>query len=107
MFLIRRVCKVERKDAWEVARLLRSICDAYSEATGRASATVYVSGAGTPSQEIEVCAEWEQETIDANRMPNVPGSGKSDNDVMFPLLKSYEIEFHEIATDDKISERAG
>ena len=54
MFLIRRVCKVERKDAWEVARLLRSICDAYSEAAGRASATVYVSGAGTPSQEIEV-----------------------------------------------------
>ena len=34
-------------------------------------------------------------------------SAKSDNDVMFPLLKSYDIEFHEIATDDKIAERAG
>ena len=56
---------------------------------------------------MEVCAEWEQETIDANRMPNVPDSVKSDNDVMFPLLKSYDIEFHEIATDDKIAERAG
>ena len=107
MFLIRRVCKVERKDAWEVARFLRSICDAYSESTGRAEATVYVSGTGTPSSEIEVCAEWEQETIDANRMPNVPDSVKSDNGVMFPLLKSYEIEFHEIATNEKILERSG
>ena len=107
MFLIRRESKVERKDAWEVARLLRSICDAYSESTGRAEATVYVSGTGTPSSEIEVCAEWEQETIDANRMPNVPDSVKSDNGVMFPLLKSYEIEFHEIATNEKILERSG
>ncbi|MAP37443.1 MAG: hypothetical protein CL698_07325 [Chloroflexi bacterium] len=98
---------MERKDAWEVARLLRSICDAYSESTGRAEATVYVSGTGTPSSEIEVCAEWEQETIDANRMPNVPDSVKSDNGVMFPLLKSYEIEFHEIATNEKILERSG
>lgn len=98
---------MERKDAWEVARLLRSICDAYSESTGRAEATVYVSGAGTPSSEIAVCAEWEQETIDANRMPNVPDSVKSDNGVMFPLLKSYEIEFHEIATNEKILERSG
>ncbi|HIC48591.1 MAG TPA: hypothetical protein EYP00_01765 [Dehalococcoidia bacterium] len=98
---------MERKDAWEVARLLRSICDAYSESTGRAEATVYVSGAGTPSSEIEVCAEWEQETIDANRMPNVPASVKSDNGVMIPLLKSYEIEFHEIATNEKILERSG
>ncbi|HBF00127.1 MAG TPA: hypothetical protein DDW46_03630 [Dehalococcoidia bacterium] len=98
---------MERKDAWEVARLLRSICDAYSESSGRAEATVYVSGTGTPSSEIEVCAEWEQETIDANRMPNVPDSVKSDNGVMFPLLKSYEIEFHEIATNEKILERSG
>ena len=107
MFLIRRGCKVERKDAWDVARLLRSICDSYTESTGRSRATIYVSGAGTPSHDMEVCAEWEQETIDANRMPNVPDSVKSDNDVMFPLLKSYDIEFHEIATDDKIAERAG
>ena len=98
---------MERKDAWEVARLLRSICDSYTESTGRSRATIYVSGAGTPSNDMEVCAEWEQETIDANRMPNVPDSVKSDNDVMFPLLKSYDIEFHEIATDDKIAERAG
>ena len=40
-------------------------------------------------------------------MPNVPDSVKSDNGVMFPLLKSYEIEFHEIATNEKILERSG
>ena len=47
MFLVRRVCKVERKDVWQVAKLLRTICDAYES----------------------------------------------------------EIEFHEVATEDKIAER--
>ena len=45
MFLVRRVCKVERKDVWQVAKLLRSICNAYESENGRNSAMVYISGA--------------------------------------------------------------
>ena len=35
MFLVRRVCKVERKDVWQVAKLLRTICNAYESENGR------------------------------------------------------------------------
>ena len=72
MFLVRRVCKVERKDVWQVAKLLRTICDAYESENGRNSAMVYISGAGTPAPDMSVCAEWTQETIEANRSPKVP-----------------------------------
>ena len=105
MFLIRRTCKVERKDAWLVAKLLKNICKSYEEKTGRTEATVYIAGAGTPAEGFAVCAEWTQETIDANRMPNVPQNVLDTNDEMFSLISDYKIEFFEVATDDKINER--
>ncbi|MEC7734382.1 MAG: hypothetical protein VX981_07395 [Chloroflexota bacterium] len=105
MFLIRRVCKVERKDSWQVAKLLKDICDSYEENTGRGKATIYIGGAGTPADEFTVCAEWMQETIDANRMPNVPQSVLDANAEMFPLITDYKIEFFEIATEEKFAER--
>ena len=105
MFLIRRTCKVERKYSWQVARLLKTISKSYEENTGRSEATVYIGGSGTPADEYTVCAEWMQETISANRMPNVPKSVLDANDQLFPLISDYKIEFFEVATDDKIDER--
>ena len=107
MFLVRRICKVERKYSWQVAKLLEIICQAYEEETGRSKATVYIAGAGTPAPEIAVFADWEQETIEANRSPNVPDAVMQANVELFSLVKSYEIEFFEIATPDKIQERTG
>jgi hypothetical protein len=106
MFLIRRVCKVERKDSWKVAKLLTRICGAYEQNTGRGKATIYIGGAGTPAEEITVCAEWIQETIEANRLPNVPDSVLNDNAELFQLISDYKIEFFEVATDDKLAERS-
>tara|TARA_B100000586_G_scaffold266189_1_gene238947 strand:- start:4510 stop:4830 length:321 start_codon:yes stop_codon:yes gene_type:complete len=106
MFLIRRVCRVERKDSWQVAKLLTSICAAYEQETDRGKATIYVGGAGTPAEEFTVCAEWQQETIEANRMPNVPDSVLSDNAELFQLISDYKIEFFEVATDEKLAERS-
>ncbi|MBR96963.1 MAG: hypothetical protein CL887_00505 [Dehalococcoidia bacterium] len=105
MFLVRRICKVERKDSWQVAKLLETICGAYEKETGRSKATIYIAGAGTPAQEIAVFADWEQETIEANRAPNVPSTVHEANVELFSLVKSYEIEFFEIATSEKILER--
>ena len=106
MFLIRRVCKVERKDSWQVAKLLTSICAAYEQKTDRGTATIYISGVGTPAEEFTVCAEWKQETIEANRMPNVPQSVLNDNAELFQLVLDYKIEFFEVATDEKLAERS-
>ena len=86
MFLVRRVCKVERKDVWQVAKLLRTICNAYESENGRNSAMVYISGAGTPAPDMSVCAEWTQETIEANRSPKVPEAVKDANLERFPLM---------------------
>ncbi|MCH2507912.1 MAG: hypothetical protein MK035_05515 [Dehalococcoidia bacterium] len=107
MFLVRRICKVERKDSWQVAKLLEIICQAYEEETGRSKATVYIAGAGTPASEIAVFADWEQESIEANRSPNVPERVHRANVELFSLVKSYEIEFFEVATSEKIQERTG
>ena len=57
MFLVRRVCEVERKNVWQVARLLRSMCRAYEENNGRAEAMIYVSGTGTPGKDVTLSAE--------------------------------------------------
>tara|TARA_B100001146_G_scaffold48004_1_gene41466 strand:+ start:560 stop:877 length:318 start_codon:yes stop_codon:yes gene_type:complete len=105
MFLVRRVCRTERVNAWKVADLLSKICNAYEE-NGRDKATIYIGGAGTPAAEITVCAEWTQETIDANRMPNVPSAVRENAPKLMELIQSYDIEFFEIATKDKIEERA-
>ena len=105
MFLVRRVCRTERANAWKVADVLTKICNAYEE-NGRDKATIYIGGAVTPAAEITVCAEWTQETIDANRMPNVPSAVKENDTKLMELIQSYDIEFFEIATKDKIEERA-
>jgi len=104
MFLVRRICKTERSNVWKVAGLLKKICDAYEE-NGRKPATVYIGGFGTPASEITVCAEWEQDTIEANRVPNVPSTIARFSGEMQPLLSSYAIEFYEVATEEKLTER--
>ena len=50
MFLVRRVCRTERVNAWKVADVLTKICNAYEE-DGRNKATIYIGGAGTPAAE--------------------------------------------------------
>ena len=41
MFLVRRVCRTERANAWKVADILTKICNAYEE-DGRDKATIYI-----------------------------------------------------------------
>jgi hypothetical protein len=109
MFLIRRVAILENgsaSTAWKAAKLLTNICKAYQTNNGRSEATVYISGTGTPASEVSVCAEWMQETIEANRLPNVPQSVRDDNAELSKLVKNYSIEFHEVATEEKIAERS-
>ena len=104
MYLVRRVCHTERSNVWQVGSLLKKICAAY-EANGRKPATVYIGGAGVPGASITVCAEWVQEKIEINRLTSVPEAVISLNREMQPLLSSYEIEFYEIVTEDRLGER--
>jgi hypothetical protein len=106
MFLIRRVCKIERKDSWKVAKLLTRICGAYEKNTSRGEATSYMGGTGFPAEEITVCAEWIQETIEAYRLPNAPDSVLNYNVELSQLISEYEIEFLEVATGEKLAERS-
>ncbi len=104
MYIIRRVARTKPGKAWEVAGLLTKICQAY-EAQGRNKAQVYIGGQGLPGEANVVYAEWTQERIEPNRRPNVPESVLRDNLQMQALLTSYDIEFYELATPDKLQER--
>ena len=104
MYIIRRVARAKPGKAWEVAGLLTKICAAY-EAKGRSKAQVYIGGQGLPGEPGVVYAEWMQERIEPNRLPNVPKSVLTDNAKMQELLTSYEIEFYELVTADKLQER--
>jgi len=105
MFLIRRKCLTTRDNMWKVASLLKQICSLYEE-QGRGEAIIYVSGFGTPADDYSVSAEWTQETINSSAFENVPD--KIRNKLSAELqsyIHSYKIEFHEIVTEEKLSQR--
>ena len=81
------------------------MCCAAYEAQGRNKAQVYIGGQGLPGEQNVVYAEWSQASIEPNRRPNVPESVFVDNPKMQEMLTSYEIEFYELATPDKLVER--
>ena len=106
MFLVRRVCRIEnRLNTWKVADLLSKICNDYEEEQGRNKATIYIGGRGTPGQGITVCAEWIQESLgETNVSSGVPSSVKENSPKLVGLVDSYEIEFYELATREKIDQ---
>ena len=103
MYVIRRVARTQPGKEWVVAGLLTKICDAY-EANGRDKAQVYM-GRGLPGDQNVVYAEWTQGSIEPNRLSSVPKSVLTDNAEMQKLLTSYDLEFYELVTPDKLSER--
>ena len=105
MFLVRRKCITSRDKLWKVASLLKQICSEYEE-KGRGEATIYVSGWGTPSEDYSVCAEWTQEKLEANAFGNVPDKIRNKlSEELQDNIDKYEIEFHEVVTEDKLKER--
>jgi|TARA_B110000263_G_scaffold176231_1_gene154025 hypothetical protein len=105
MFLIRRVCKVDRSKSWEVARILKRICNSYETNNSRSEAIVYMTGRTTPDSEVTVCAEWTQEKIESNRMEDMPDKAQSDSEKLENLSNGFFIEFHEIITNEKLEVR--
>lgn len=104
MYMIRRVAKTQPGKAWEAAGLLARICAAY-EGQGRNKANIFIGGQGLPGEANTVYAEWTQERIEPNRLPNVPKSVFEDNGKLQALLTSFDIEFYELATPEKLQER--
>ncbi len=105
MFRIRRIIKPKsRRDTWTIAGILKNVCAEY-EKKGRSPATIFIGGFGTPGSEITVSAEWDQESIETNPRKDVPEiimskySGELAN-----LVLSNEIEFYEIATEEKLNQ---
>ena len=103
MYVIRRVARTQPGKEWVVAGLLTKICNAY-EANGRDKAQVYL-GRGLPGDQHAVYAEWTQDRIEPNSLPSVPKSVLTDNAEMQKLLTSYDLEFYELVTPAKLSER--
>ena len=103
MYVIRRIARTQPGKEWVVAGLLTKICNAY-EADGRDKAQIYM-GRGLPGDQNVVYAEWTQDRIEPNRLPSVPKSVMTDNAEMQKLLTSYDLEFYELVTPDKLSER--
>jgi hypothetical protein len=103
MYVIRRVAHTKPGKEWEAAALLTKICAAY-EANGRNKAQIY-SGRGLPGDQHVVYAEWTQATIEPNRFPNIPKSVGEDNRKLQELLTSYDLEFFELVTPEKLQER--
>ncbi|MBA47349.1 MAG: hypothetical protein CL893_04590 [Dehalococcoidia bacterium] len=105
MFLIRRKCTTSRDKLWKVASLLKQICSEYEE-KGRSKATIYVSGWGTPSNDYSVSAEWTQEKLESNNFPNVPDKIRNKlSEELQNNIEKYEIEFHEVVTNEKLRGR--
>lgn len=102
MYLVRRVVRTQPGKAWEVAAHLVKICEAY-EKKGRNKAQIYVGG--VPSDPNVAYAEWTQERIEPNRRSEVPESVYTDDAKMRPLLTSYDLEFYELVTPEKLSDR--
>ena len=102
MYLVRRVVRTQPGKAWEVAAHLVKICEAY-EKKGRNKAQIFVGG--VPSDPNVAYAEWTQERIEPNRRSEVPESVYTDDAKMRPLLTSYDLEFYELVTPEKLSDR--
>ena len=60
---------------------------------------------GLPGTPNVAYAEWTQETIEPNRLANVPPVVRTLNAEMQAMLESYEIEFFELVTQEKLVER--
>ncbi len=103
MYLIRRVAKTQPGKAWQVAGYLAKICAAY-EGGGRDKARIYV-GSGLPGDQNVAYAEWTQDRIEPNPPGNVPKAVFSLHREMQELITSYDIEFYEVATAEKLAER--
>lgn len=103
MYVIRRIAKAQPGKVWQVASLLTKICDAYEE-QGRSKAHVYVSQ-GLPGTPNVAYAEWNQATIEPNWLSKVPDVVRTLNAEMQAMLDSYEIEFYELVTPEKLTER--
>lgn len=102
MYLVRRVVRTQPGKAWEVSAFLTKICDAY-EKKGRSKARIYVGG--VPSDPNVAYAEWTQEKIEPSRGSEVPKSVYTHHAKMLPLLTSYDLEFYEMVTPEKLSDR--
>ena len=100
MYLVRRVVRTKPGKAWYVANILMNICAAY-EKQGRAKATVYVGG--VPSDPDVAYVEWTQDVIKPSDMPNIPQSVFDDDAKMRPHLLTYDLEFYEVVTSEKLS----
>ncbi len=103
MYVIRRVAKAQPGKVWQVADLLGKICAEY-ENNGRPKGQVYVSQ-GMPGEPNVAYAEWTQPTIEPNWPSKVPPAVRTLNAEMQAMLNSYEIEFYEMVTSEKLSER--
>ena len=103
MYIIRRIAKAQPGKVWQVANLLTKICAAYEE-NGRPKAHIYVSQ-GLPGIPNVAYAEWTQESIAPNKLANVPPVVRTLNAEMQAMLDSYEIEFFELVTQEKLVER--
>ena len=102
-YVIRRIAKAQPGKVWQVASLLTKICAAYEE-QGRSKAHVYVSQ-GLPGTPNVAYAEWNQATIEPNWLSKVPEVVRSLNAELQAQLDSYEIEFYELVTPEKLIER--
>ena len=103
MYVIRRIAKAQPGKVWQVASLLTKICAAYEE-QGRPKAPVYVSH-GLPGPPNVAYAQWTQATIEPNWLSKVPEVVRTLNAEMQAQLESYEIEFYELVTPEKLVER--
>ena len=103
MYVIRRIAKAQPGKVWQVASLLTKICAAYEE-QGRPKAHVYVSQ-GLPGTPNVAYAQWTQATIEPNWPSKVPEVVRTLNAEMQAQLDSYEIEFYELVTPEKLVER--
>ena len=102
MYLVRRVVRTQPGKAWEVAAHLVKICEAY-EKKGRSKARIYVGG--VPSDPNVAYVEWTQERIEPSRRSEIPESVYTDDAKMRPLITSYDLEFYELVTPGKLSDR--
>lgn len=103
MYLIRRIAHTKPGKAWEVASSLVKICEAYEE-QGRNKAQIFV-GAGVPGDPNVAYAEWTQDRIEPNVMSKVPKSVYDDHEKMTQDLVSYDLEFFEVVTPEKLRDR--
>ena len=65
---------------------------------------MYVSQ-GLPGTPNVAYAEWTQATIEPNRPSQAPDVVRTLNAEMQPQLDSYEIEFYELVTPERLAER--